>query len=139
VAVKAANSNTAATAPPPAEIHPATVVTIPRPVQPRHRAENESTSAARDEPLASVTLQRETATFTVPVSEAVLPSSLKDTLARFSGQRLGVSKDRQGLATIASEPEEAHFWEQDQPRADQDPLSASDKALIRRIAPPAAE
>lgn len=139
VAVKAANSNTAATAPPPAEIHPATVVTIPRPAQPRHRAENGNADTARHEPRASVTLQRETATFTVPVSEAIIPSSLKDTMAQFSGHRMGITRDRQGLATIASETHETHFWEQDQPRADQDPLSASDKALIRRIAPPAAE
>ncbi|HVX35460.1 MAG TPA: hypothetical protein VHC71_04495 [Hyphomicrobium sp.] len=137
VTVKAANSNTAATTPPISEIHPATVVTIPRSV--RHRTENEGTITARDEPLASVTLQRETATFTVPVSEAVIPSSLKDSLTQFSGHRVGTPKDRQELATIAPEPSEAHFWEQDQPSSDQDPLSASDKALIRRIAPPAAE
>jgi hypothetical protein len=139
VTVKAANSNTAATTPPIPEIHPATVVTIPRPVQPRHRTENEGGTTVRDEPLASVTLQRETATFTVPVSEAVIPSSLKDSLAQFSGHRMRTPRDRQELATIASKPEETHLWEQDQARSDQDPLSASDKALIRRIAPPAAE
>ena len=139
VTVKAANSNAAAATSPISEIHPATVVTIPRPVQPRHRTENEGAATARDEPLASVTLQRETATFTVPVSEAVIPSSLKDSLAQFSGHRMRTPRDRQELATIASRPEETHLWEQDQPRSDQDPLSASDKALIRRIAPPAAE
>jgi hypothetical protein len=139
VTVKAANSNTAATTAPISEIHPATVVTIPRPAQPRHRVENEGPATVRDEPLASVTLQRETATFTVPVSEAVIPASLKDSLAQFSGHRVGTPKDWRELPTIASKPEETHLWEQDQPRSDQDPLSASDKALIRRIAPPAAE
>jgi hypothetical protein len=139
VTVKAANSNTAAAPPPPAEMRPATVVTIPRP-ESRHRPEeNERTNTVRGEPLASVTLRRETATFTVPVSEAIIPSSLKNALAQSSGYRMEAPDDLQDLGAIASATEDAHFWEQDQQLPDQDSLSASDKDLFRRIAPPAAE
>lgn len=133
--VKAANSNMAATAPPPAEMQLATVIAIPCA---EHRMETDR-KAARREPHASVTLQRETATFTVPVSEAVVPSSLRNALAQASGHRVQAPEALQDLGVMASATEDPHFWEQDQTHADQEPLSASDRALLKRIAPPAAE
>ena len=74
----AANSNTARTAPivPPPSRSTATVVAMPR-AQHYAQANNETSQPARDPALARVTLQRETATFTVPVSEAAIPDFSK--------------------------------------------------------------
>ncbi|MFA7306975.1 MAG: hypothetical protein WC026_09920 [Hyphomicrobium sp.] len=136
ISVRAANSNT--TAAPPADVQPATVIPIPR-FEFRNRTDNERPSAALAEPVASVTLQRETATFTVPVSEAVIPSSLRDALTKSAAYRTEARDDIAQLEVMASATDDQLFWEQDQPPADQEPLSASDEALFRRIAPPAAE
>jgi len=136
ISAKAANSNT--TAAPTADMQPATIIPIPR-SEFRHRTDNERTSAALAEPLASVTLQRETATFTVPVSEAVIPPSLRDALVKSAANQTNARNNMGEIDHMASATDDAFFWEQDQTPADQEPLSASDKALFRRIAPPAAE
>jgi hypothetical protein len=136
--VTAANSNTDAAAQPQAEANPATIIPIVR-TESHHRAQREPTGTARREPFASLTLQRETATFTVPVSEAVMPSSLKSALARSAGYRTASFDTLQDVEALTPATDDAHFWEQDQTPADQEPLSASDEALFRRIAPPAAE
>lgn len=124
VTVKAANSNTSRTVPavppPLPEPRPATVVTIPRAAEPR----------------ASVTLQRETATFSVPVSEAVMPDSLKAAMRAFDTQRHVVSAhtdDDQPDRVIPSNPSHIVALHAE------DQLSDDDRAFIRRIAPPAAE
>lgn len=124
VTVNAANSNTSRATPseppPLPEPRPATVVTIPRSVEPR----------------ASVTLQRETATFSVPVSEAVMPDSLKAAMHAFDKQRQVVltdaDDDQPDRATPPNHGRIVAFHSEDQ-------LSDDDRAFIRRIAPPAAE
>ena len=145
VAAKAANSNTAQTAP----IAPpfpdlratATVVAIPRPSQPRPQNGVEyAGQSERDETLASVTLQRETATFTVPVSEAVIPDSLKAALTGSERPWARAFAARQKIETAETGPaREDGLAGDDAPHAGQDQLSAEDRAFIRRIAPPAAE
>ncbi len=120
VTVKAANANTiepTTIAPPPLpEVRPATVVMVPR---------------------ANVTLQRETATFSIPVSEAVMPESLKTAMQAFERRsataRIEAANQRLGEAEeIVANPEIHAIQAEDQ-------LSDGDRALIRRIAPPAAE
>ncbi|MET0431983.1 MAG: hypothetical protein ABWZ86_05845 [Hyphomicrobium sp.] len=123
VTVKAANSNTAETLPPPLpEPREATVVTMARTGSVR-------TEAANTEPRASVTLQRETATFSVPVSEAVMPDSLKAAMRAFDGRwtpaRLASAADADVIPPDVRDLD--------------DQLSNDDRAFIRRIAPPAAE
>ena len=146
VAARAANSNTAQTAPiaPPPfpELRAtATVVAIPRAAQPRPQNSGENAGQSeRDETLASVTLQRETATFTVPVSEAVIPDSLKSALTGSDRPWARAFAARQKTETSGAESIlEAGPASDDAPQAGQDQLSADDKAFIRRIAPPAAE
>ncbi len=135
--VKAANSNTIQTvdiAPPPLpEFRPATVVMVPRNAPPRAEPVQEtSDDAAPAGPRAQVTLKRETATFSVPVSEAVMPASLKAAMKTFDGRWTKV----QG-ATI--EPEAATDDVQNRVPEAQNELSDDDRAFVRRIAPPAAE
>ena len=139
VTVKAANSNTVPTtpiAPPPLpEFRRATVVTIPRTAQPR--GEKPADGPAASEPRASVTLQRETATFSVPVSEAVMPASLEAAMRRFDGRWTEVEGENNEQIALTSE---AHLDdEQVHGPAEEIQLSEGDRALIRRIAPPAAE
>ncbi|MBA2126466.1 hypothetical protein DLM45_09565 [Hyphomicrobium methylovorum] len=133
VSVRAANSNTAtpaASVPPPIpEIRPATVFTIPR-------------AAVREEGMSRVVLERETATFTVPVSEARIPDSLRAALAAAAGEA-----DVRALHTQADAAVEidAEFQNPDFPGDEElskpldTRLSAADRAFIRRIAPPAGE
>jgi hypothetical protein len=119
----AANSNTARTAPivPPPSRTTATVVAMPR-AQHYAQANNETSQPSRDPALARVTLQRETATITIPVSD---PDSLNR---------------RQETDVIDAEPVQAAApARQEPPRLAQDQLSAEDRAFIRRIALPAAE
>jgi hypothetical protein len=136
VSVKAANSNTIEMTPvapqPMSEFRPATVVTISRNTP--YRAEtsqmNDVDVATDSRPHARVTLQRETATFTVPVSEAVMPDSLKAAMRAFDdrlakGRKLN-NRGTNGAADATWPEVEDH-------------LSENDRALIRRIAPPAAE
>ena len=137
VTVKAANSNTIQTvdiAPPPLpEFRRATVVMVPRNLAPRgETAHDASDGAAPSEPRAHVTLKRETATFSVPVSEAVMPASLKAAMTAFDGRWTKV----QGAP---SEPDVIADGPQNRLPEAQDQLSDDDRALIRRIAPPAAE
>ncbi len=90
--------------------------------------------------LASVTLQRETATFTVPVSEAVIPASLKAAFSDSERSWTRVHDQRQEPEAIEAEPMQAvDLADENRPHAEQDQLSPADWALIRRIAPPAAE
>jgi hypothetical protein len=146
VTAKAANSNTAQTAPIAPPPFPdlrtaATVVAIPRSSQPRPQNGGENAGQSeRDETLASVTLQRETATFTVPVSEAVIPDSLKAALTGSDRPWARGFGAWQKTEAAAAEPiREDDLPGDAAPHAGQDQLSAEDRAFIRRIAPPAAE
>lgn len=128
----AANSNTiqpAPIAPPPLpEFRPATVVTIPRTSQ--NRNDGTTVTPGSSEPRASVTLQRETATFSVPVGEAVMPPALEAALRGLDGR----------WSELESEPPEViEAGEQVAALGAEMQLSEDDTALIRRIAPPAAE
>ena len=138
VTVKAANSNAIEPSLPAEDVLPATVFTVPRPARaPQPRGGGEPAAQNRNEPVARVTLQRETATFTVPVSEAVVPASLKDMLARSAA-----APSVEPLTSI-DQPDvqvlDPQAWDPVPERPDQDRLSDADRALIRRIAPPAAE
>ncbi|WP_291167873.1 hypothetical protein [Hyphomicrobium sp.] len=139
VTVKAANSNTIQTAPiappPLPDFRHATVVTIPRAHQPRNEKPADASTPA--EPRASVTLQRETATFSVPVSEAVMPPSLEAAMSSFDGRWIEVESENSGPASGNALP---HLDEEQlHGPAEEIQLSEGDRALIRRIAPPAAE
>jgi hypothetical protein len=139
VTVKAANSNTIQTAPiappPLPDFRQATVVTIPRAPQPRGEKSADGPNPA--EPRASVTLQRETATFSVPVSEAVMPASLEAAMRRFDGRWTEVESENNDPAGSNSV---ARLDDEQLPGpAEEIQLSEGDRALIRRIAPPAAE
>jgi hypothetical protein len=131
VTVKAANSNTVQPvdiAPPPLpEFRPATVVMVPRNAPPRDEAAN-------TEPRARVTLQRETATFSVPVSEAVMPASLKAAMTAFDGRwtKVQSTAGEPGANADANDAPQRHNGPEEQ-------LSDDDRAFLRRIAPPAAE
>ncbi|MFT3733097.1 MAG: hypothetical protein QM780_17045 [Hyphomicrobium sp.] len=133
VTVMAANSNTidaTPPAPPPLpEPRPATVVTIPRNAPPRADAQTSLQSEAR----TNIVLQRETATFSVPVSEAVMPDSLKAAISRFDGRWRNVEP------TDSRQSAEISQHEQGLSALPEDSLSDDDRAFIRRIAPPAAE
>jgi hypothetical protein len=138
VIVKAANSNTVQTGtvvPPPllTELRPATVVTLPR----NASARVDMAETAATGPRASVTLQRETATFSVPVSEAVLPASLKAAMNALDGRWQPVRSLQPDVLDV--EPTAILKGEQTQPIEADDPFSEDDHAFIRRIAPPAAE
>jgi hypothetical protein len=126
VRVKAANSNSiepTTIAPPPLpEFRPATVVTMPRSPQPRSL-----------EPRANITLQRETATFSVPVSEAVMPDSLKAAMRAFDARLTTRDTGVEALPDVIMEETPAHAIHAE------DQLSDGDRAFLRRIAPPAAE
>jgi hypothetical protein len=142
VSVKAANSNTikaAPIAPPPLpDFRSATVVMIPRNTPPHPAAPQSGgdTVAPHPEPRASVTLQRETATFSVPVSEAVMPDSLKAAMRAFDGRGTGI---RVVNADTHPEPNPLPNDGLGHAIKSEDQLSDDDRALIRRIAPPAAE
>ncbi len=85
-------------------------------------------------PMIDVTLSRETATFSVPVSEAVVPSAMKSAFAR-----------AQMIATAqAIEPGPSQDFGRSGRLSDRrdpvnDDFTAADMALIGRMAPPAAE
>ncbi|HML30184.1 MAG TPA: hypothetical protein PKE16_15400, partial [Hyphomicrobium sp.] len=98
-----------------------TVVTIPR----------------HSDSHASFTLRRETATFSVPVSEAVMPDSLKAAMRAFDGRwnELNVAN----ADDADHDPNAALSHAVVTPIHVDDPLSDDDRAFLRRIAPPAAE
>jgi hypothetical protein len=143
--VKAANSNTARTAPivpPPLSRNTtATVVPMPRAQHAAQPNDDTNSQSVRDPAMARVTLQRETATFTVPVSEAAIPDSLKVALAGADQNGANVVRRRQPVDVIDVLPvrEPAPASQEPPPRLPEDQLSAEDRAFIRRIAPPAAE
>ena len=87
------------------------------------------------EPVASVTLKRETATFTVPADTPLMPPSLRAALA--------AATQRPEPPPLAAVVELADYQidDADDPFAlgPPEPLTAADRALIRRMAPPAAE
>ena len=132
VTVHAANSNTldaALIVPPPLpEFHSAAVVTMPRNAQVRSEAAGLAAQPA--EARASVTLQRETATFSVPVSEAVMPPSLQAAMHEFDGRWRTLESERHEVVEAG---------EQVAGLSSEMQLSEDDRALLRRIAPPAAE
>lgn len=134
VSVRAANSNTAedghAQPPPLPDIRPATVFTIPR------------ASARDDGGMARVVLKREceTATFTVPVSEAVIPHSLKAAFFRSGeGSRRNVTPQAPSSTIVDAQFQAAERNEEAVSDTGEARLSAADRALIRRMAPTAAE
>lgn len=88
----------------------------------------------QDRRKAHVTLSRETATITLPVSEAVLPASLQSALRGFAPKAPIASID---IATTPHRHNEILTSRQD--AANDDDFTVSDLALIGRMAPPAAE
>ena len=82
--------------------------------------------AANDTNTIDVTLSRETATFTLPVSEARLPKSLNAALAAASNAHAAHDQHRTEFVTDDGSHEEV-------------PFSQQDLALIGRMAPEAAE
>jgi hypothetical protein len=144
VSVKAANSNSieVVTTPAPSpvqDVRHATVMTIARSasLEPEGDQIAGGIVSPSGEARASVTLQRETATFSVPVSEAVMPDSLKTAMRAFDARWPNVSRaSTYPLTEVADSPSA--------PRSEraleaEDQLSDHDRAFIRRIAPPAAE
>jgi hypothetical protein len=131
VTVKAANANTQATVPPAlsqdAANDTATIVPMQRLVLTREDVPTET---------IGVTLSRETATFSVPVSEAQLPHSLHAALAK--------ARSYAGPAQLTTET--ARLSVDDLETSDaiaasitETELTAGDMALIGRMAPQAAE
>lgn len=153
VTVKAANSNRVRSEPAAdlddaAEIvsrDAATIVPLTRHPLSRTPPPAEASSGDVNAPdsTASVTLSRETATFTVPVSEALMPDSLRSALSRLSdlssahasSPRLPAQADATG-AQSAAQPAWIEAQAED---LDQEFLTEEDRALIGRMAPPAAE
>ncbi|RUO98417.1 hypothetical protein [Hyphomicrobium sp.] len=132
VTVKAANTNIAelaAEAPAP-EVRPATVVTLPRVT-----LQTEPLQAAPAH--AHVVLQRETATFSVPVSEAVMPPSLKSAMRAFESR--WPSEHESDSVELSAAPSTILADARERVIPQDDQLSDHDRAFIRRIAPPAAE
>jgi hypothetical protein len=152
VVVKAANGNTAPaalnrndatpSAVPSTSEQAAASVVVPLPLVPdAPRAVAAATAAAG---LVDITLRRETATFSVPVSEAVLPDGLRHVLARANDH---------GAAARALQPRLEHAdapnprssteieggFDHDDDHINPDDFTEHDLALIGRIAPPAAE
>ena len=130
VTVKAANSNTtslAVHADAPADREEATVVRLSR-------------TNSDNGPTVDVTLARETATFSLPVNEAVLPSSLAGMLA--AAEKLRVVQVEQPavpeIEAVASGDGLMDDEELSRP-VDDTPFTDKDFALIGRMAPPAAE
>ena len=150
VTVRAANSNTApaahsfmaavearlaaaATTTASAQHDVATVVRLQQTLE-DSAASQPGTSTLPGSPMMDITLSRETATFSVPVSEAVVPSALKSVFARAQmiataqAVETGPSPDfgRTGRLLDRRDPVNEDF-------------TAADMALIGRMAPPAAE
>ena len=139
VTVKAANSNTAPAGTDVATREASVVVAMARP-QPQDTGARPATLQTSPDPadpnllpnMVDVTLSRETATFSVPVSEAAMPSSLSAAIAK--------ARAKAGLETPRFEIDEADQSD-DLPRhpTGDDFLTPRDIALIGRMAPPAAE
>lgn len=102
-----------------------------------------------DAATVDVTLARETATISMPVSDARLPGSLRSALSKLDWRRVERAEQKPGAEVIAL----AARTVDDHPVSDDDlmdvedlsepienhPLSDRDFALIGRMAPPAAE
>jgi hypothetical protein len=101
-----------------------------------HEKENTETAVttAASEAMASVTLKRETATFTLPVDTPAMPPSLKAALAAVAGRGRGEEAPKAEVIEV----EEAEL-EDDFAARPLEPFSAAERALIRRMAPPEAE
>ncbi len=138
VTVKAANSNTV-------PLSARTVTEIPRELTREIATVVRLPRAAPDMTnKVDVTLSRETATFSVPVSEAVLPDALRAALpraqqmpARLSQALAAVDIGGRAEAHVAgmhAESGRATDW-----TGEAEPFTAQDIALIGRMAPPAAE
>ena len=134
VTVKAANTNVA-TLSPRLEFETAEPQRDATAVLRMNRAANDSAQKV------DVTLSRETATFSVPVSEAVLPAALR---TAFEG-----AAAKQGTEALRNRTDDdrvnAHQhisgggWPDSDGTAEDIAFSGQDIALIRRMAPPAAE
>ncbi|MBX9682826.1 MAG: hypothetical protein K2X41_03460 [Hyphomicrobium sp.] len=111
----------------------ARVVPMSRAVEPSLRSDA-THERGQDRQRAHVTLSRETATITLPVSEAVLPASLQSALSGFASLRSPASIDTD---TTLHRHNEILTSRQD--AANDDDFTVSDLALIGRMAPPAAE
>ena len=128
VTVKAANSNSQ-----PAISEAAVIVPLARPATPDTAAQSPNT--------VDVTLSRETATFSLPVSDANMPGSLRAAIAKAQAQASTEPNSQPVkagmlLASEVAEDDEDLFEPKD---LDADILSERDRALIGRMAPPAAE
>ena len=142
--VKAANSNTARTAPivqPPSRNTTATVVPMPRAQHSAQDNDDANSQSVRDPAMARVTLQRETATFTVPGQRSRHPRLTQSGVgwrrSEFGRTLSGAGNGR--LVDVLPVREPAPAGHEPPPRLPEDQLSAEDRAFIRRIAPPAAE
>ncbi len=167
VTVKAANSNTAAIGQLPQHPFAATsaephqhqasressvVVALPRTnADTAGRMAQLGASANPAPNMVDVTLARETATFSVPVSEAMVPDSLRSALAkaRQDSARLALTETsmlpasqestQSGLNTSAIVEIEDAFEDEIVEPVEKDNLTARELAFLSRMAPPAAE
>ena len=92
--------------------------------------------------MVDVTLARETATFSVPVSEAMMPESLRNALAKARQETaLQTTEENFGGGADANaviESDEVIDDEVIEP-VEKDDLTARELAFLSRMAPPAAE
>jgi hypothetical protein len=140
VTVKAANANTQAPVPPDAANDMTTIVPMTRP--PLTRTASITSDVSRDDTVREdrttdtidVTLSRETATFTVPVSEAHLPQSLHAALAKAKSLAGSPATETQSL--LVSKIDNSDVLDAIPAETE---LTARDLALIGRMAPQAAE
>ncbi len=148
VSVHAANSNETTQENALADAHqnaartPATILPLPRTPLSRNVGAERTVEAARDA-HATLRVSRETATITLPVSEAAMPESLRRALAKATGSDAFDAADADAMdipnlpALVDQTAVAADYHLNDQITTD--PLTAADRALIGRMAPPAAE
>ena len=93
--------------------------------------------------MVDVTLSRETATFSVPVSEAVMPDGLRTAVAKAKANEDNRITTPKSENYLELEPmEDAGEWQPGDAHDAIAPghgLTPQDIALLRRMAPPAAE
>lgn len=134
VAVKAAMA-AVPVALPEADNDVTTVVAIPNTLpqaMPHSVMPRTTTVASATGDMIDVTLSRETATFSVPVSEARLPNGLQAALAQVT--TVAADSEPDGLLALDHDDDHDHHA----PLSDAE-LSAHDLAIIGRMAPQAAE
>ena len=140
VTVLAANGNTLpAVTPPEASAHvsePTVIVPMQRSPLMKMQALTEDVGPSAKSETIDVTLRRETATFSVPVSEAQLPQSLHAALARAQAARTEPVTTTDLSATTVSQP---MVRDDILPALADTQFTEQDLALIGRMAPQAAE